>query len=162
MRGQRIAFQIARLQQFVDCQTQGNPAPGDGGATRAAIGLNDIAIDGDLPLTQGDAVDPGAQGPAYQALDFLSAARLLACLCLTSVAGGGGAGQHAIFRRDPAQTGIAQPWWHPFFQRSGAQHMRVATTDDARPLGVHGHVRLDGNGAQLIDGPAGWAHDTLL
>ena len=71
------------LLQIAEGQRQSDIAAGDGGRARAAIGLDDIAIDLDLALAEAGEVGDGAQAPADQALDLmgppaLAAARRLA------------------------------------------------------------------------------------
>ena len=104
----RIRRHQPGLHQLVHRQPQRHPAAGDRGAAGAAIGLDHVAIDGDLAFAQRDAIDAGAQGAADQALDFLGPARLLARRRLAPVAGVGGARQHAVFRRHPAQAGVLE------------------------------------------------------
>ena len=57
---------------------QRDPAAGDRRGARAAVGLDDVAVDGDLPLAERLEIDDGAQRAADQPLDFLGAAALLA------------------------------------------------------------------------------------
>jgi hypothetical protein len=74
----RVGDDVAGLHQLVHRKTQRDPAAGDRGAAGAAVGLDHVAIDGDLPFAQRRAVDPGAQGASDQPLDFLRASALLA------------------------------------------------------------------------------------
>ena len=55
-----------------------HPGAGDRGGARAAVGLEHVAVDGDLALAERLQVDHGAQRAADQALDLLRAAALLA------------------------------------------------------------------------------------
>ena len=57
---------------------QRDPAAGDRGGARAAVGLDHVAIDGDLLLAERLQVDHGAQRAADQPLDLQRAAALLA------------------------------------------------------------------------------------
>ena len=57
---------------------QRDPGAGDRGGARAAVGLDHVAIDGDLPLAQRLEVDDGAQRATDQPLDLQRAAALLA------------------------------------------------------------------------------------
>ena len=54
----------------------------------------------------------GAERAPDQPLDLLRAARLLAGRSLAPRALGGGARQHAVFRRHPALAAALQPWRH--------------------------------------------------
>ena len=49
-------------EQLRDGILQRDHSAGDRGATRSAVGLEDVAIDGDLPLAQLRHVDGGAEG----------------------------------------------------------------------------------------------------
>src|SRR5690606_37818894 len=57
---------------------QCNPAAGNCRSTSAAIGLYNIAVDGDLIFTQSLHIDNSAQGTADQTLTFLYATTLFA------------------------------------------------------------------------------------
>ena len=57
---------------------QRDPGAGDRGGAGAAVGLDDIAVDGDLPLAERRQVEHGAQAPPDQALNLNGAAALLA------------------------------------------------------------------------------------
>ena len=130
---------------------------------RAAIGLQHVAVDGDLPLAQRPQVDHGAQGAADQPLDFLRAAGLLAARRLALAARVGGARQHAVFGRHPAlrrsRAGTAAP--------ASRRWQRTSTCvspkrDQARSLGVAGESGGQGHGAQCVGRAAGWAHDRSI
>ncbi len=95
---------------------QSDPGAGDRGRARAAIGLDDVAVDRDLALAERCQIDHGAQRAADQALDFLGAAALLAGGCFARHALAGGARQHAVFGRHPALAGVAQPWRRLFLK----------------------------------------------
>ena len=57
---------------------QGHTAAGDGRGAGAAIGLDNVAVDGDAVLAQCAQINGGAQGAADQALDFDGASALFA------------------------------------------------------------------------------------
>jgi len=128
----------------------------------AAVGLQHVAVDLDLALAQGREIDHGAQRAADQPLDLLGAPRLLAAGGFTVRARMGRARQHAIFRGDPAAPGIAQERRHFLVDRGGAQDMGVAEFHQARALGMAREARLEGNGAKLVGGAAGGAHNRIL
>ena len=155
----RIAGDRARLDQLVYGQPQRDPAPGDGGAAGAAIGLDHIAIDHDLAFTQSHPVHTGPQCAPDKPLNFLCSAGLLACRRLAPVAGIGRPRQHPVFRRNPTEASALQEGWRLVLHRRGAQNMRVPTFDQTRPFGMFRHPRLDGDGAHLIEFPAGGSHE---
>ncbi len=57
---------------------QRHEGAGDGGGAGAAVGLDDVAVEGDGALAQFAQVDRGAQRAADQALDLQGAPALLA------------------------------------------------------------------------------------
>jgi hypothetical protein len=127
-----------------------NPATGDRGRARAAIGLDDVAVDGDLLFAERFEIDDGAQGAADQALDFLGAAALLSGSGFALHAVACGARQHAVFGGDPALAAVAQPRRRLFFQARGAQHMGVAELDEAGTFGMFGEIALERDLAHLV------------
>ena len=78
MRGQRVALDHPACHQLADRQSQRDPAAGDRRAAGAAVGLQHVAVDGDLPLAERHPVDPGPQAAPDQPLDLLRPPRLLA------------------------------------------------------------------------------------
>ena len=160
--GQRVGGHLAVLDQTLEGAMQRHPGAGDAGGAGAAIGLQDVAVDVDLALAHGRQIDHGAQRPADQALDLLGAARLLAARGFTVRAGMGRARQHAVFGRHPAAARIAQERWHFLVDRGGAENMGIAEFDQAGALGVAGEARFEADGAKLVGGAAGRAHEGLL
>jgi hypothetical protein len=86
----------------LEAVVQRHPGAGDRGRAGAAIGLDDVAVDGDLAFAERFEIDHGAHGAADQALDFQRAAGLLAGGGLAAHAVAGGARQHAVFGGHPA------------------------------------------------------------
>ncbi len=118
-------------QHPVDALAQGNKTPGDGGAPRAAIRLQHVAVDDDLVLAQGIQIHHRPQGTSDQALDLLRAAALPAALGLAAHALSGGARQHAIFGRHPAAPQPFHPAGHALLQGGGAQNPRMPHRNQA-------------------------------
>ena len=137
---------------------QRDPAAGDRGRAGAAVGLDDVAIDGDLLLAERLQVDDRAQAAADQPLDLQRPAALLAGRRLAPHALAGRARQHAVLGGHPALAGIAHPARHLFLQARRAQHMRVAELDEAGPFGVLGDAALEGDGAHFVELPFRWTH----
>jgi hypothetical protein len=123
-----------------------------------AVGLNDVAVDGNLPLAQCLKIDHRTQAAADQPLNFNGAAALLAGGCLAAGALGSRARQHAVFSGDPAAPLSLEPGRQPLFQAGGDQHMGVAEFYKAGAFGVFHHAALEGYGTQLIDLSAAWPH----
>src|SRR3989344_5591662 len=126
----------------------------------AATGLDHVAIELDGALAQQLEVKHRAQAAADKALDLLRAAGLLAARGLAVAAGVGGAGQHAVFGRDPALAAAALVGRHALFHRSGAKHFGVAELDQHRALGMHGVAAGDAHGAQLVGGAVAGAGES--
>ena len=144
---------------------QGNVGAGNGGGTRAAVGLDDVAVNQDLAFAEFFHIDDGAQRAADQALDFLCAAGLFACGGLAAHTGGGGSRQHAVFGRYPALLFTAQEGWDIFVDGGGANHFGVAALDEAGAVGVGEEIGGDFDVAQAVGGAAGAcvvAHDGPL
>ncbi|MNN41409.1 hypothetical protein D3C81_1555270 [compost metagenome] len=157
-----VALQHALVLEVVQGHSHGDPGAGDRGGAGAAVGLDDVAVDQDLTLAERLQVDHGAQGAADQALDFLGAARLLAGGGFTTAARVGGAGQHTVFGRDPALTGVAHPARHLFLDGGGAQHPGVTERHQARALGVAVDAGFQRDGAELFGGAFRRAHGISL
>ena len=75
----RIGRDHALIDEVFAGERQGNKSAGDGGRPRAAIGLQHIAVDGDLVFPQCGKVTDGPKRTPDQSLDFLGPAGLLAC-----------------------------------------------------------------------------------
>ena len=131
------------LEQPVDRQPQRHPAAGDRGAAGAAVGLQHVAVDGDLPLAERHPVDAGAQAAADQPLDLLGAARLLAGRRLAAAAGVVERGSMPYSAVTQPRPGLAQEGRHRLLDAGGAEHVGVADADQARALGVAGDAGLD-------------------
>ena len=129
---------------------QRHPGAGDRGGAGAAVGLEHVAIDHDLLLAERGEIGDGAERAADQPLDLLRAPGLLAGRGLAPRALGGGARQHAVFRRDPAAPLALEPWRHRLSGGRRAQHMRVAEADQAGAFGMARHGALEADGAKRV------------
>src|SRR5690606_11010154 len=99
---------LARLHP-AQAVVEGDKTSSDRGGAGSAIGLDDVAVDGDLELAELLQVDHGPERPADQALDFQRAAALLAGGRLPAHALARRARQHPVFGRDPALAAVAHP-----------------------------------------------------
>ena len=138
-----------------------DPGAGDGGGAGAAVGLDDVAVDGDLPLAERLEIDHGAQAAADQALNFNGAAVLLAGRGLAPRALERGARQHAVFGGDPAARLALEPGRQAVLERRGDQHMGVAEFHEARAFRVFHHAALERDGAQFVGLSAARPHRVL-
>ena len=112
-----------------------DPGAGDGGGAGAAVGLDDVAVDGDLPLAERLEIDHRTQAAPDQALDFHGAAVLLAGRGLAPRALERRARQHAVFGGDPAARLAFEPRRQAIFQRRRDQHVGVAEFHEAGAFG---------------------------
>jgi hypothetical protein len=121
----RVALELAGIEQLVNGIDQRHVGAGDRGGAGAAIGLDHIAVERDGALAQGFEVDHGPQAAADQALDLQGSTALLAAGRFAHVAAAGGARQHAVLGRHPARALAAQPGWHALFD-AGVHSTRVS------------------------------------
>ena len=122
---------------------QRDEAAGDRGGARAAVGLQHVAIDHDLPLAKAArSVTARNERPIRR---WISCVRpdCLPDRGLAPHALAGGARQHAVFRRHPAAPRAAQERRRRVLDAGGAQHMGVAELDQARTLGVLEHAGFE-------------------
>ena len=142
----------------LEAVVQGDPGARDGRRARAAVGLDHVAVDGDLALTEPGQVHHRAQRAPDQALDLLRAARGVAHGRLAPGAVRCGARQHAVLGRHPASALALEPWRQPLLEARRAVHVRVAELDQARAFRVHGHGPIDGDRTKLVGIAFGEAH----
>lgn len=108
---------------------QRNPRAGNRGGSRAAIRLKHVAVHHDLPFAKTVEIDHGAERPADQALDLLTASRLMPRSCFPARPLRGRARQHPVLRRYPAAALPFQPRRNALLHAGGAKDMRIAKLD---------------------------------
>ncbi len=141
---------------------QRHPGAGDRCGAGAAVGLDHVAVDGDLALAERFEVDHRAQAAADQPLNFHGAAALLAGGGLAAGALMGRARQHAVFGGDPAAGLALEPGRHAILERRRHQHMGVAELHEAGAFRIFHHAALEGYGAQLVGLAAARSHEYIL
>jgi hypothetical protein len=126
----------------------------------STIGLDDIAIQRDSPLTECLQVSNRSQAAADQALDFLSSSALFAARSLTIGSRVRRAGQHPIFGRQPPLALALQKARHAVLDARSAKHTRIAEGNQDRAFGMTRKAAFQSDGPQLIWRPAtgagGW------
>ena len=137
-------------QTLAAARLRGEPAAGDGGGAGAAVGLDDVAVDGDFAFAEGVKVGDGAEAAADQAGDFLGASAVEGAFA--AAAGVGGGGEHVVFGGDPAAAGAAHPAGDVFGDGGGAEDAGVAEGDEDGAGGVHLEAELEGEGAHVCVG----------
>src|SRR6516162_2889321 len=148
----------ADLLQVAEGECQGDIAAGDGGGAGSPIGLDHVAVDLDLALAEAGEIGDGAEAPADQALDLMGAPALPAARGLARAARAGRLRQHAVFRRDPAASGVAQEGRHRVLDRGGAEDLSIAEAGEAGTLRIFIHAWLQADLAQLVGRTAIGAH----
>ena len=113
-RGDRVVERVARETSRACMQpgegvVERDVGAADRGGAGAAVGLEHVAVDGDLALAERDQVADRPQRPADEPLDLLGPAGLLAPGRLPCDPLGGGAGQHRVLGGDPALAGAPHP-----------------------------------------------------
>src|SRR5262249_42034417 len=132
-------------------------AAGDGRRPRAAVGLDDVAIDPDRPLAHLGALDDRAQRAAHEPLDLLRAAARAAVL--TRRARVRRAREHRVLGRDPAQRLAFEERRHLVLDRRRADHLGGPELDEDRAFGMQQKVARQHDGSQLIGrAPVGTRH----
>ena len=93
-----------------------DPRAGDRCGARAAVGLDDVAVDGDLPLAERRQIDHRAQERPISR--WISTVRppCLPALASRRVRSDVARGQHAVFRGDPAAPLALEPGRQPLFE----------------------------------------------
>src|SRR5437588_2049856 len=152
-RGRNGPGERAPQPEAVERPVGGDVGPRDRGAPRAAVGLEDVAVDPQRPLAELLEVRHGTKRPADQALDLDGAPALLAArgLALGPVAGRGG--QERVLRGQPAPALAVEPARHAVLDRRRAEHLRQPLREEHRPVRLPEEVRLEHERTQLV-GPA--------
>src|SRR3954452_12494651 len=142
-----------REAEAIECATCGDVCAADRSATGAAVGLQDIAVEPERPLSQRAEVDDAAHRPPDEPLDLDRSALLLAAgrLALDSVACR--RRQERVLRRHPAAALVPQPARDFLLHHRRAEHLRLPLRDEGRTVRVLEIVRLDRQRANLV-GPA--------
>ena len=155
---ERTLAQDRALRHPVQAVAQRHPGAGDRGGAGAAVRLQHVAIDGDLPLAEARQIHDRPQRSADQALNLLAAAGNLAGRRLALGSGQRRARQHRVFGRHPSASLTAQPRRRLVLERGRAQHMRFAETDETRTFRVTRHAALEADGAHFVGGAFGRTH----
>src|SRR5262249_28630941 len=98
---------------------------GDRGATRAAVCLEDVAVEIHGALSERLEVDDSAERAADQPLDLDGAAALLPAGSLAVGALAGRRRQQRVLGGHPAAAGAVEPARHTLLDRRRAQHTRL-------------------------------------
>src|SRR5919204_590441 len=137
----------------------GHVGAGDGRAARAAVGLEDVAVEPERALPQDLETGDRPQRAADQPLDLDRPAALPAArgLALRPLAGRGR--QERILGGEPAAPLPVQPAGDAVLDRRRAEHLRLALREEHRPVRLLQEVRRELERPQLVGlAPVGAAH----
>src|SRR5579883_14687 len=137
---------------------QRHPCAGNGRGSCASIGLQNVAIDTDLPLAESLQIDDGAERAANKALNFLAAPRLMSGCGFTACALCRRSRQHPILRRYPSASLPFQPGRNAVFEARRAKDVRIPKLDKARALRVKRESPLKAHGTKIVRLPFGGTH----
>ena len=143
---------------LVDGEHERDEGTGDRRRARAAVGLNDVAVERDRPLPELLQLGDRSQRSADQSLNLLRAAADLPGRGLALRARGRGARQHAVFGCDPPLAGITTERRHAILDAGRADHFRLAGFDQHRTFGVNQVVGSDTCGSELFREAAVCSH----
>ena len=143
-------FQGSGCDEFSEGESEGDTGSGDRGGTGSSVGLEDVAVEDNGPLTEGFHVYHRAQGSSDEALDLVGAATDLAAFGFAGGASEGGAGEHAVLGGDPSAAGVAEPAGDALLDGGVAEDSGVTRFDEDRAFGHGDVVRGDADGAEGV------------
>src|SRR5262245_11197651 len=137
-----------RLRQRSERIGNGDEGARDGGGSRAAVGLDDIAIHPDRALAELRHLDNRAQRASHQTLDLLRSPTRPGALARRPRVRR--ARQHTVLGRHPALALALQERRDPVLHGGRADDFGVAELDQHGALGMAEIVSRDRNGSELI------------
>ena len=156
---QRVLFEASLLDKGADGVGKRDETTANRCGARAAVGLENVAVNRDGAFAERGQIDHRTQRAADEALDFHGAPLLFATGGFAHGALMGGARQHAVFGRHPTLVFAAQKGRYFFFNAGGAEHVGVAAADKRRAFGVFIDTAFDADGAKLVGAAVTGAHD---
>ena len=159
--GERHAEHDAVAHEAEERLVERDVGAGDGGGARAAVGLQDVAVDGDGALAELRELGYGAEGAADEALYLVGAPA--AGGAFAGGAGERGAREHPVLGGHPALALAAQEEGGLLLDGRGADDARQAGLHEDGALGELLEAGGDLGGAQFVVAPAVDAgHGSLL
>src|SRR5262245_4224597 len=146
----RVGCQAVSSQQALARFRQYDEPAGDRRSPGAAVRLKHIAINGDGAFTKRLEVYDGAQRPANQTLDLLSAPALFAARRLACGSRMRSARQHPVFGSHPPLALAAQEQRNAILDTRGAHDLGVAEFDEHRAFRMLGESAAEAHRTQLI------------
>src|SRR5579862_3373308 len=148
--GRHRVAEGAREAEALERSHRGDVRTADRCAARAAVGLEDVAVEPERPLAKRLEVRDCPHRAADQPLDLDRPPLLLAArrLALDALAGRGR--QERVLRRDPALALAPQPARDVLLDHRRAEDLRPALRDDDRAVRVLEVVGLEGDRPELV------------
>src|SRR5579884_743127 len=152
-RGDRVAERF-REAEALERSTAGDVGAADRRAARAAVGLEDVAVEPERPRAERLEIDDRANRTADQPLDLDGAPSLLPArgLPLGPVAGRGG--QERVLGGQPAAPGAVEPARHALLHRRRAEHLRLPLRPENGSVRLLEVVDLHVERSQVVGAPA--------
>src|SRR2546423_5627324 len=145
--------------EAVERPVRGDVRAGDRGAARAAVGLEDVAVDPERALAERLEIDHRPQRTADQPLDRARAPALLAARGLAFRAVTRRGRQERVLRGEPAAPLPVEPARDAVLNRRRAEHFRLALREEHRAVRLLEEVRPQVERPQLVGPPpVGAAH----
>src|SRR5262249_35097246 len=121
-----------------------------GSGSRAAVGLNDVAVDPNRAFSKCFLIGDRAKRPTDQSLNFQGAARLFSTCGFALGAFLSSPRKHAVFAGDPTLAGAFQKLWHPVIDRCRADDARFTELDEDTALRCRNKIRRDLHRTHLV------------
>src|SRR5678816_1740949 len=144
------AFVALVLALLLHREHQRHERSGDRRCACAAIGLNDVAVEGNRAFADLFKLGDGAERATDQTLNLLRTSADLAGRRLTLGPRGRRARKHAVFGGDPTLARVPTKGWHAIFHTGCADDFRFPGLDEDRAFGVNQIVRSNASRAELF------------
>src|SRR5262245_32596479 len=148
---------VARLHP-VETVRKRDPRAGNRRGASAAVGLDHVAVDRDLPFAECRQINHRTKRAPNEPLNLDGAATLLSGARLASRALRGGAREHAVFGGYPTAALALEPWRQALLEACRHQHVGVAKLNKTGAFGVFHNPTIERDRAQLIGLSAAWPH----
>src|SRR5262245_32659082 len=134
----------------VEAVRERDPRAGNRRGAGAAVGLDHVAVDRDLPFAECRQINHRTKRAPYESLNLDSAATLLSGTRLAPCALRSGAREHAVFGGYPTAALAFEPWRQALFEAGRHQHVGVTKLNETGAFGVFHDPALERDRAQLI------------
>src|SRR5262249_6947158 len=140
---------------------EGYEGPVNAGSTSAAVGFQDVAVNPECAFAQLFQVGDRAEASADEPLDLDRPTVDLAA-SVTLLAGVSAAGEHPVFRGQPALAAADEERRHVQLDRAGTQDRRPPHADEDAAWCLAGVTPAECKGAEFVGSSAVGAHGAFL